>query len=181
MKKLAKSLCCPFHVWASKSTLYYRLCPRASVNEWFNIVCTLFQLSFPCVYRCRRTNSCLLWTKQLLNETGSKVCRAACIESGRGRTFCCISFIGVWLPKGYGAGSVWKWIWVCPDGVQLLWSKSLMDMEFRGKVWNGYWKITFYFGLKWVQGLENRAAHPHQNVWGVTPHPPAGPLNADAS
>lgn len=36
-------------------------------------------------------------------------------------------------------------------------------VHFRGQVWKGVPKIT-YFSLKWDQGLENPAgAHPHQN------------------
>ena len=41
-------------------------------------------------------------------------------------------------------------------------------MDFRGLVWKGVWKITF-FGLKCGQDLENQAAHPHQEFPGVLP------------
>ena len=45
-------------------------------------------------------------------------------------------------------------------------------MDFRGLVWKRVWKTTF-FRLKWAQGLENRAVHPHQEFLGVPPpHPP---------
>jgi len=43
-------------------------------------------------------------------------------------------------------------------------------MDFRGLVWKRVWKMTF-FGLKGVQDLENRAAHPHQELPEVTLHP----------
>ena len=45
-------------------------------------------------------------------------------------------------------------------------------MDFRGLVWKRVWKTTF-FRLKWAQGLENRAVHPHQEFLGVPPPPPA--------
>ena len=43
-------------------------------------------------------------------------------------------------------------------------------MDFRGLVWKRVWKITF-FGLKYGQDLENRAAHPHQDSQGYSPPP----------
>ena len=43
-------------------------------------------------------------------------------------------------------------------------------MDFRGLVWKRVWKIAF-FGLKYGQDLENRAAHPHQEFPGVPPFP----------
>ena len=45
-------------------------------------------------------------------------------------------------------------------------------MDFRGLVWKRVWKIVF-FGLKYGQDLENRAAHPHQEFPGVPPSPGA--------
>ena len=46
-------------------------------------------------------------------------------------------------------------------------------MDFRGLDCKRVWEITF-FGLKSGQDLENRAAHPHQEIPGV---PPAEFLN----
>ena len=40
--------------------------------------------------------------------------------------------------------------------------------DFKGLVWKRVWKITF-FGLKSGQDLKNRAAHPHQELLGVSP------------
>ena len=44
-----------------------------------------------------------------------------------------------------------------------------MGMDFRGQVWarEWVWKMTV-FGLKWGQDLENRAAHPCQELPGVS-------------
>ena len=39
-------------------------------------------------------------------------------------------------------------------------------MDFRGQIWKRMGKMTF-FGLKYGQDLENRAAHPHQIFLGV--------------
>ena len=41
------------------------------------------------------------------------------------------------------------------------------DMEFRGRVWKGVWKMTFLV-WKWGQDLENRMVHRHQE------EPPTG-------
>ena len=43
-------------------------------------------------------------------------------------------------------------------------------MDFRRQVWKWVEKMTF-FGLKYCQDLENRAARPHQELPGVPPRP----------
>ena len=47
-------------------------------------------------------------------------------------------------------------------------------MNFRGLVRKPVSKITF-FGVKYIQDLGNRAAHPHEEFPGATPPPPPPP------
>ena len=62
---------------------------------------------------------------------------------------------------------------VSNDDIISTWRLSLKSgMGFSGLVWKRERKSTF-FGLKSGQDLENRAAHPYQDIPRSTPPPPA--------